>query len=40
MLLVEHDLQMVMDLADHLLVLDFGEPIALGAPAEVQATRA
>ncbi len=37
MLLVEHDLQMVMDLADRLLVLDFGEPIALGSPAEVQA---
>ena len=37
MLLVEHDLQMVMELADRLLVLDFGEPIALGPPAEVQA---
>ena len=37
MILVEHDLRMVMDLADRLLVLDFGEPIALGSPAEVQA---
>jgi len=37
MILVEHDLQMVMELADRLLVLDFGEPIALGGPAEVQA---
>jgi branched-chain amino acid transport system ATP-binding protein len=37
MILVEHDLQMVMELADRLLVLDFGEPIALGVPAEVQA---
>jgi branched-chain amino acid transport system ATP-binding protein len=37
MILVEHDLRMVMDLADRLLVLDFGEPIALGGPAEVQA---
>jgi branched-chain amino acid transport system ATP-binding protein len=36
MLLVEHDLQMVMELADRLLVLDFGEPIALGRPEEVQ----
>jgi branched-chain amino acid transport system ATP-binding protein len=36
-ILVEHDLQMVMELADRLLVLDFGEPIALGPPAEVQA---
>ena len=37
MILVEHDLQMVMDLADRILALDFGEPIALGTPAEVQA---
>jgi branched-chain amino acid transport system ATP-binding protein len=37
MILVEHDLRMVMDLADRLLVLDFGEPIALGGPEEIQA---
>jgi branched-chain amino acid transport system ATP-binding protein len=37
MILVEHDLRMVMDLADRLLVLDFGEAIAIGGPAEVQA---
>jgi branched-chain amino acid transport system ATP-binding protein len=37
MILVEHDMPMVMDLADRVLVLDFGEPIALGLPAEVQA---
>jgi len=37
MILVEHDLQMVMELADRVLVLDFGERIALGTPAEVQA---
>ena len=36
MILVEHDMQMVMDIADRVLVLDFGEPIALGAPSEVQ----
>jgi branched-chain amino acid transport system ATP-binding protein len=36
MILVEHDMPMVMDLADRVLVLDFGEPIALGLPAEVQ----
>ncbi len=34
--LVEHDLQMVMELADRVLVLDFGEAISLGTPAEVQ----
>jgi branched-chain amino acid transport system ATP-binding protein len=32
---VEHDLQMVADLADHLIVLDFGRTIAEGAPADV-----
>ena len=36
MILVEHDMPLVMDLADRVLVLDFGEPIALGLPAEVQ----
>ncbi|MBU1226067.1 MAG: ABC transporter ATP-binding protein [Actinobacteria bacterium] len=34
--LVEHDMRMVMDLADHVLALDFGKPIALGLPAEIQ----
>ncbi len=34
--LVEHDMRMVMDLADHVLALDFGKPIALGRPAEIQ----
>jgi branched-chain amino acid transport system ATP-binding protein len=37
MILVEHDMPLVMDLADRVLVLDFGEPIALGLPADVQA---
>ena len=36
-LLVEHDMGVVMDLADRVLVLDFGRVIALGTPAEVQA---
>ena len=36
MILVEHDMGLVMDLADRVLVLDFGERIALGTPAEVQ----
>jgi branched-chain amino acid transport system ATP-binding protein len=36
-LLVEHDMGMVMDVADRILVLDFGVPIALGTPAEIQA---
>jgi branched-chain amino acid transport system ATP-binding protein len=34
--LVEHDMGLVMDLADRVLVLDFGERVALGRPAEVQ----
>jgi branched-chain amino acid transport system ATP-binding protein len=35
--LVEHDMGLVMDLADRVLVLDFGAPVAIGAPAEIQA---
>ncbi|MGH2578037.1 MAG: ABC transporter ATP-binding protein, partial [Actinomycetota bacterium] len=36
MILVEHDMGLVMDLADRVLVVDFGVPIAVGTPAEVQ----
>ncbi len=36
MILVEHDMGLVMDLADRVLVLDFGRSIALGPPPEVQ----
>jgi branched-chain amino acid transport system ATP-binding protein len=35
-LMVEHDMGMVMDLSDHVVVLNFGQVIAAGAPAEVQ----
>jgi branched-chain amino acid transport system ATP-binding protein len=35
-ILVEHDMGLVMDLADRVLALDFGIPIAMGAPAEIQ----
>jgi branched-chain amino acid transport system ATP-binding protein len=34
--LVEHEMRLVMDLADRVLALDFGRAIASGAPAEVQ----
>ena len=34
--LVEHDMRMVMDLADRVLVIDFGKPVALGPPEEIQ----
>lgn len=36
MILVEHDMGLVMDIADRILVLDFGEVIAVGTPAEIQ----
>jgi len=36
-LMVEHDMGMVMDLSDHVVVLNFGQVIARGRPAEVQA---
>ena len=36
-LMVEHDMGMVMDLSDHVVVLNFGQVIADGTPAEVQA---
>jgi branched-chain amino acid transport system ATP-binding protein len=35
-LLVEHDMEFVMPLVDRLVVLDFGEVIATGTPAEVR----
>jgi branched-chain amino acid transport system ATP-binding protein len=36
MILVEHDMGLVMDIADRVLVVDFGKPIAMGPPSEVQ----
>jgi branched-chain amino acid transport system ATP-binding protein len=32
MIMVEHDMRLVMDLADRIMVLDFGKRIALGTP--------
>jgi branched-chain amino acid transport system ATP-binding protein len=37
MILVEHDMGLVMDIADRVMVLDFGKKISEGVPAEVQA---
>ncbi len=36
MILVEHDMGLVMDLADRVMALDFGTPITTGTPREVQ----
>ena len=36
MIMVEHDMRLVMDLADRVMVVDFGQRIALGEPAQVK----
>lgn len=36
MILVEHDMHMVMDLADRVMALNFGQPLATGRPEEIQ----
>ncbi len=35
-ILVDHDMRLVMDLADRVLAIDFGRPIAIGTPVEIQ----
>ncbi|MCZ7422140.1 ABC transporter ATP-binding protein [Verrucosispora sp. WMMA2121] len=35
-LLVEHNMRMVMDLSDHIVVLNFGQVLAQGTPAEIR----
>ena len=37
LVLIEHDLGVVMDLSDHVVVLDYGRKIADGAPEVVRA---
>jgi ABC-type methionine transport system ATPase subunit len=36
MIMIDHDMGLVMDLADRVLVVDFGTPIALGTARQVQ----
>ena len=36
LLLIEHDMRLVMNVCDRVLVLDYGKRIAEGLPAEVQ----
>lgn len=36
MILVEHDMALVMDLADRVMAVDFGRPLATGTPAEIR----
>ena len=35
-LLIEHDMNMVMDISDRILAINFGQPLVTGSPAEVQ----
>jgi len=37
MILVEHDMHLVMELADRVMALDFGRVVAIGEPADIQA---
>ncbi|HEY9024297.1 MAG TPA: metal-dependent hydrolase, partial [Burkholderiaceae bacterium] len=37
-LLVEHDMEFVMQLTDHIVVMEFGTHLMEGTPAEVQAS--
>jgi branched-chain amino acid transport system ATP-binding protein len=39
-ILVEHDMHMVMDIADRVMALDFGVPLATGRPEVVQGDQA
>ena len=36
MIMVEHDVGLVMDIADRIMVLDFGQKIAEGLPDDIQ----
>ena len=36
MILVEHEMHLVMDLADRVMALDFGKPLAMGPPEDIQ----
>jgi branched-chain amino acid transport system ATP-binding protein len=35
-LIVEHDMSLVMDISDNIVVLNFGKKIAQGAPRDIQ----
>lgn len=39
-ILIEHDMNLVMNLCDHLIVVNFGKKLAEGVPAEVQSNPA